>query len=465
MIDADGRPLLNDLGAARVAVDCGIPVAANPGYVAPEVARGSVPDGAADVFALGAVALHCLSGRPAWNADDLRDVVVQSTVGQWPDPDDGDAPGPLLAAVRSALLDVPARRPGAASLVVDLSKMGGAEPIDLGPVGGAEPAGQRVGGSREADERAGAHRLAGPSQDTGPGTAGPGTAASQNREAGTGGSAAGGADAAGSVARQRIRQVATRLRPDAVRFDSAAAMHAGHRRSRAGRHVDRRNLLRGVGLALALALLGALAVQAGLIWAGAGRQHGSSAPAAADDDGPATSSRSVAAGLPRSSSPDRRTASVPPRSQPTSVRTPVPPAQPADGTAAGSSAAPGTSWLTVASELDRARARALVGRDPDLLDAVYTASAPARRADAATIARLTGQDLRVDGAAHRILAVQLLAAGDPVRIEVTDELPSYHLLDADGTAVGSTGARTQARRVLELVRTAAGYRISAVSEA
>ncbi len=93
LFDAAGRPVLADLGAARAAGELGEPVSATPGYVAPEVARGAPLTAAADLFSLGAVALHCLTGRPAWNADDLRDVVIQSTIGQWPDPEDGAVAG------------------------------------------------------------------------------------------------------------------------------------------------------------------------------------------------------------------------------------------------------------------------------------------------------------------------------------------------------------------------------------
>ncbi|GAA3703501.1 hypothetical protein GCM10022399_20150 [Terrabacter ginsenosidimutans] len=61
----DGRPVLLDLGAARVAgCDPGA-VVGTPGFVAPEVRLGSEPDEAADVYALGAVAWFCLTGNGA----------------------------------------------------------------------------------------------------------------------------------------------------------------------------------------------------------------------------------------------------------------------------------------------------------------------------------------------------------------------------------------------------------------
>jgi serine/threonine-protein kinase len=61
----DGRPVLLDLGAARVAGCEPGAVVGTPGFVAPEVRLGAEPDEAADVYALGAVAWFCLTGNGA----------------------------------------------------------------------------------------------------------------------------------------------------------------------------------------------------------------------------------------------------------------------------------------------------------------------------------------------------------------------------------------------------------------
>lgn len=247
VFDAAGRPMLTDLGAARVAIECGLPVAATPGYVAPEVARGAVPDAAADVFSLGAVALHCLSGRPAWNADDLRDVVVQSTIGQWPDPDDADGPRAVLAAIRSALGDTPERRPGAASLVMELSRSGKPEPIDLStPADVTDRTGDAL--KSAAGERASnAPNHPAPEQ----------LAPRQHRHRA--------ADSVEAVSQQRIRPIATRVRADTERPTSEPVVRRGH---------DRRWWFRTAAAVLALAVIGTLAIQAGLIWAGSGAKTG-----------------------------------------------------------------------------------------------------------------------------------------------------------------------------------------------
>ncbi|WP_037362158.1 serine/threonine protein kinase [Nakamurella lactea] len=440
VFDAAGRPLLTDLGAARVALDCGIPVAATPGYVAPEVARGAEPDPAADVFGLGAVALHCLSGRPAWNADDLRDVVVQATVGQWPDPADDDGPAPLVAAIRAALLDVPQKRPGAASLVVDLSRSGAPEPVDLA----ADP----------------------PSPPVLPG---PAPAAGRDDE---------------SVAQRRIRASRTRLRPDARRPDPAPA--GGHRHAAGavrGRWSagHRWPAMRIVAVVVGLIVLGALAVQAGLIWAGAGHSAGSSAPpagaatASARSAGAAPSATLSANGSPEngsssttsstaSSSRARSSTARSPTTTSTNTRSSKTGAPPSDSATPASDRAVAPTWSEVATSLDRARANALTRRDPALLNRVYTAGSSARKADAATISRLRDRGVRVSGAAHRILAVRLLADGATIRLEVTDLLPSYQVLDMQGAPIGVTPAREQGRRLLVLARTPDGFRIATVSE-
>ena len=111
--------------------------------------------------------------------------------------------------------------------------------------------------------------------------------------------------------------------------------------------------------------------------------------------------------------------------------------------------------------LDDARARALTARSVVLLDAVYTSDSAARAADAGVIGRLISGGLRVSGAEHQVAATRVLGSS-PIRVEVRDALPSYAILDSTGQVVGRTAARTVATRVLVMVATPAGYRISVV---
>jgi hypothetical protein len=139
LFDADGRPVLADFGAARAAAECGSEVQVTPQHVAPEIVRGANPSPAADLFSLGSVALACLTGRAAWPADDLQDVLIQSTAGQWPELEDNMAPGPLRTVVRRLLEPEPDDRGSAAQLAVELRRIGDPEPVTL-LAAGADPA-------------------------------------------------------------------------------------------------------------------------------------------------------------------------------------------------------------------------------------------------------------------------------------------------------------------------------------
>lgn len=129
VLSADGRPLLTDFGSARAVDDLTTAVAVTPTDLAPEVARGGLPDQAADLFGLGSVLLTCLTGRPAWAAVDVRDVVVQSTVGQWPDPGDG----PLAGLIGDLLDENPSRRPEPAVVLGRLRRLVPPRPLSFPP--------------------------------------------------------------------------------------------------------------------------------------------------------------------------------------------------------------------------------------------------------------------------------------------------------------------------------------------
>jgi beta-lactam-binding protein with PASTA domain/tRNA A-37 threonylcarbamoyl transferase component Bud32 len=76
-----------DFGLVRAAAQRGHgqALAATVHYCAPEVLRGGVVDGRADVYALGVVAWECVSGRPPFEGDP-RQVVSQHLGGRVPPP-------------------------------------------------------------------------------------------------------------------------------------------------------------------------------------------------------------------------------------------------------------------------------------------------------------------------------------------------------------------------------------------
>ena len=102
----DGRPVLLDLGAARVAGREPGALHGTPGFIAPEVRLGAEPDEASDIYALGAVAWFCLTGNGAPDTMIRLDhEIVVSHVG-----------AELAEVVAAAIDPEPDRRPDAAEL-------------------------------------------------------------------------------------------------------------------------------------------------------------------------------------------------------------------------------------------------------------------------------------------------------------------------------------------------------------
>jgi hypothetical protein len=120
LITGDGRPLLADLGSARVA-GAGAAVCGTPGFVAPEVLAGDAPTEAADVYALGALAWFCLTGSGAPDTPIRLDL---ETVHRFV--------GPELADLVAACIDPePSCRPSSDRLSHDFFSATRAEPIEV----------------------------------------------------------------------------------------------------------------------------------------------------------------------------------------------------------------------------------------------------------------------------------------------------------------------------------------------
>src|SRR6266540_4379639 len=102
-----------DFGLVRAAAQRGHgqALAATVHYCAPEVLRGGVVDGRADVYALGVVAWECLVGRPPFGGDQAM-IIQQHLRGRVPPPSSRlqGVPEPFDAAVLRATDPDPARR-------------------------------------------------------------------------------------------------------------------------------------------------------------------------------------------------------------------------------------------------------------------------------------------------------------------------------------------------------------------
>jgi serine/threonine-protein kinase len=102
-----------DFGLVRAAAQRGHgqALAATVHYCAPEVLRGGMVDGRADVYALGVVAWECVTGRPPFEGDP-RQVVQQHLGGRVPPPSRvaGGVDAPFDAAVVRATDPDPSQR-------------------------------------------------------------------------------------------------------------------------------------------------------------------------------------------------------------------------------------------------------------------------------------------------------------------------------------------------------------------
>lgn len=101
LFDEQGRPVLSDLGASRVAALPGEAEWGSAGYVAPEVLEGHAPAASSDVYSIAAVAWFALVGEapaPASLRPHLRDLVP-------------DVPEPLERLITACLSITPTARP------------------------------------------------------------------------------------------------------------------------------------------------------------------------------------------------------------------------------------------------------------------------------------------------------------------------------------------------------------------
>src|SRR5215218_8367955 len=129
---AEGRPVLTDLGVARVLGEAAA-AEVTPPYVDPTVARGGAPGPASDVFGIAAAAFHTLTGIAPWNAATPADTLTVAAGGQLPDLAElaPDAPPELIAVISRGLAADPHDRGSAAAFALDLRHACRPEPVRL----------------------------------------------------------------------------------------------------------------------------------------------------------------------------------------------------------------------------------------------------------------------------------------------------------------------------------------------
>lgn len=128
----DGRPVLTDLGVARVLGETAAGEV-TPAYVDPTVARGGAPGPASDVFGVAAAAFHALTGIAPWNAATPHDTLTVAAEGLLPDLAElaPEAPPELLAVIARGLAADPHDRGSAAAFALDLRHACRPEPVRL----------------------------------------------------------------------------------------------------------------------------------------------------------------------------------------------------------------------------------------------------------------------------------------------------------------------------------------------
>ena len=103
LLDEDGNPYLADFGVAALTGDQTLVGSSSPGYVAPEITVGSHPTPATDVFGLGCLSFHALTGQPpeGGNGDRISDFRA-------------DLPPAVAHTISAAMDPDPVRRPSRA---------------------------------------------------------------------------------------------------------------------------------------------------------------------------------------------------------------------------------------------------------------------------------------------------------------------------------------------------------------
>jgi serine/threonine protein kinase len=124
LFTADGRPMIGDLGVARLLGRGRTPLDGTSGFAAPELVAGADPSPGADTYAMAAIGWFCLVGVPPGPA--AKRPVLTALRPETP---------PRLAALLTACLSVePAVRPSAAQAAVELFNAAPAESVALASI-------------------------------------------------------------------------------------------------------------------------------------------------------------------------------------------------------------------------------------------------------------------------------------------------------------------------------------------
>lgn len=128
LFSADGKPLIGDVGVARLMGHAGGTVDRDESLMAPEVAGGAAPSAASDVYSMAAIGWLCLTGAPPDTASTIR---CSTTVSP-------RMPARLTDVLASCLSANPTARPSARVAAIEVFDAVQAESVAL--TSAADPA-------------------------------------------------------------------------------------------------------------------------------------------------------------------------------------------------------------------------------------------------------------------------------------------------------------------------------------
>jgi hypothetical protein len=122
-------------------------------------------------------------------------------------------------------------------------------------------------------------------------------------------------------------------------------------------------------------------------------------------------------------------------------------------------------WSSVLTRLDARRQQAFAAADKRLLGGVYSDGAPPAAADARAIESLIAARARAVDVRHELRAVrEVRTGGGRAELDVTDRMPAYRIVAADGAVVRTVPARGDRTFRVTLVRAAGQWRIATITE-